>query len=109
MRELSRERRRVLKLGLGALFLLPVAGRTIAPERLSESEPAARALGYRHDADEVDVVRFPKRAGPEGATQLCANCRFLEGAPGKDWRPCSIFGGRLVHARGWCNTWLPFE
>lgn len=102
-------RRRFLELGIGSLLLLPFVGRLPAAERLSEDDPAAQALGYRHDADNVDVAQFPKRAGPEGAAQLCANCRFLSGAPGEEWRPCSLFGNRLVNARGWCNSWLPFE
>lgn len=104
----SHARRRLLVLGAGSL-LLPLARILPAAERLSEDDPAARALGYRHDADAVDIEQFPKRAGPDGAAQYCANCRFLSGRPGAEWRPCSLFENRLVHARGWCNSWLPFE
>ncbi|MGH8495601.1 MAG: high-potential iron-sulfur protein [Gammaproteobacteria bacterium] len=105
----SNARRRFLELGLGSLLLLPFAGPARAAGRLREDDPAALALGYRHDADEVDIERFPKRAGPEGAAQFCANCRFLGGPVEDEWRPCSLFENRLVNARGWCNSWLPFE
>ena len=78
-----------------------------ATARLDESNPTAIALGYRHDADEVDVDRFPKRASEEGKTQFCDNC--LHYKPSQDeegWGPCAIFPGFNVAAKGWCNVWV---
>ena len=103
-------RRDVLAFALGGLILLPLRGRSRpAAERVAEDDALARALGYRHDATTVDTTLWPKRAGVEGAAQLCANCRFLSGKAGDEWRPCALFEGRLVSADGWCNSWLPFE
>lgn len=81
----------------------------IAP--LDESNPTAIALGYKHDANSVDVTKFPKRASAEGKKQLCANCMFysmggqkIEGQQG-EWGKCTLFPTGLVAANGWCNSW----
>lgn len=74
--------------------------------RLEESDPIAVALGYRGDATLVDVAKFPKRAGPLGATQFCHNCTLFVGKAGDDWAGCSIFAGKKVAANGWCNSWV---
>lgn len=78
-----------------------------AAARLEESNPTAVALGYRHDANDVDVDRFPKRASEEGKMQFCDNC--LHYKPSQDeegWGPCAIFPGFNVAAKGWCNVWV---
>ena len=71
------------------------------PARIEESDAAAQALGYRHDAAKVDKARFPKYA----AGQTCANCSLYQGKPTEAWAPCAIVGGKLVAAKGWCNVW----
>jgi len=78
---------------------------------VDEGNPTAQALGYKHDIADVDLVRFPKRAGDEGAKQFCDNCVFwtegglsVEGSD-KEWGKCTIFPGAVVAAKGWCNTW----
>lgn len=78
-----------------------------AAARLDESNPTAVALGYRHDADDVDVDRFPKRASEEGKTQFCDNCLHYKPSPDEEgWGPCAIFPGFNVAAKGWCNVWV---
>ncbi|XOV82841.1 MAG: high-potential iron-sulfur protein [bacterium] len=86
---------------------LSYATQTQAEEVLiDEADPAAAALGYKHDAAEVDVARFPKKAGPEGAKQLCLNCSLYQ--PKTDeLGGCQIFPGKNVAAGGWCNVWAP--
>lgn len=74
-------------------------------QKLSEDDPTAQALGYRHDATSVDVEKFPKRAGDEGAKQFCNNCALYGKGEG-DAAPCSIFQGKLVASKGWCNAWV---
>jgi hypothetical protein len=83
-----------------------------ATQPLSEEDPVAKALGYYHDASKVDPVKWPKRAGAEGAKQLCSNCTFfsqggmkVEGKEGEFGR-CTIFAQGLVNSKGWCNSWI---
>ncbi len=70
--------------------------------RLSEDDPAAKALGYRHSTADVDQNAFPRHQ----ADQMCSNCSQYQGASGESWGGCSIFPGKLVNAGGWCNSWV---
>ena len=38
-------------------------------------------------------------------TQACANCKLVQGADADAWRPCSIFPGKTVNAKGWCAAY----
>jgi hypothetical protein len=103
-------RRRFLKhTAQGAMLipLLSVTGQSAwAAEKLQEDEPTAVALGYVHDATKVDLAKFPKRAGEEGAKQFCDNCSQYK-ATEDGWGTCAIFPNKLVAAKGWCNVWVP--
>ena len=71
--------------------------------QISTDEPAAIALQYVHDAAEVDPANSPRfQAG-----QDCTNCLQIQGEDGAEWRPCAIFPGKLVAAKGWCSVWVP--
>ncbi|MCI5065109.1 high-potential iron-sulfur protein [bacterium] len=121
-------RRRFLRNGLALLSAVPVAsalqrtgvGSVLTPSlahaqvktALSLEHPQAKALGYVHDASKVDTAKFPKRAGAEGAKQLCSNCQLLvqtdmkvEGEDGT-WGKCALFTDGLVNVNGWCNSWV---
>ena len=82
------------------------AGATADVPKLDESNPTAIALGYKHDAEEVDVDRFAKRASEEGKTQFCDNCLHYKPSDEEGWGPCAIFPGFVVAAKGWCNVWV---
>jgi len=79
---------------------------------VSAEDPTAKALGYHSDAAKVDTTKFPKKAGPDGAKQLCSTCILMvsagvkvagkEGAFGK----CSVIQTGLVNEKGWCNSWV---
>jgi hypothetical protein len=71
--------------------------------RQTEDDPAAMALGYKHDATQIDAGKYANYA----AGQVCANCFLYAGAPGSEWGACSIFGGKQVNAKGWCQTYQP--
>lgn len=71
-----------------------------APKLLPD-EPMARSLHYVEDASKAS--RPPKGDVP-GEQQFCHNCQFLQAGQG-EWRPCSIFGGKLVNVNGWCSAW----
>lgn len=79
-----------------------------AVDKVSEDDPTAVALGYKHDATAVDLTKFPKRADQAGQKQWCDNCALYANAsdPDAEWAPCSIFQNRLVAGKGWCNAWV---
>ncbi len=72
--------------------------------QLTEDDPAAKALLYVHDVADVDTSN-PMAARYE-VGQDCANCIQIQGADGDEWRPCAIFPGKLVNAKGWCSVWV---
>lgn len=79
----------------------PAAGGAL-PE-LSESDPQATSLGYRHEAADVDKTRFPRYE----SGQLCSNCALYLGGAEDEWAGCSIFPGKAVKGTGWCNVYAP--
>jgi High potential iron-sulfur protein len=91
-----------LILGASGAALLP-ARRSTAAElpHLEVKDPAAIAQGYIEDADRVDVKQYP--AFVKGSS--CENCLLLQGKPGTAYRPCDLFPGKLVAAKGWCRGW----
>ena len=76
-------------------------------QRVTEDDPVAASLGYKHDAANVDLAKHPKRGEASAANHYCKNCVLFQGSDGDEWGPCSIFGGRLVNANGWCATYAP--
>jgi len=73
------------------------------PSRLDIKDPAAIALGYVENASQVDGKKFPQFA--QGSN--CENCLLLQGSAGNNYRPCSLFPGKLVSVSGWCKGWTP--
>jgi hypothetical protein len=99
-----RELIETLSLAAGLSAALPWREtRAAAPERLDAKDPAAAALGYVENAAQVDVKKYP--AFVKGST--CENCLLLQGSAGNDYRPCSVFPGKLVSVKGWCKSWTP--
>jgi hypothetical protein len=104
----SFDRRTLLKHALLGLASLPVIGaiteasaQTPAAAKVSEKDPTAVALGYLEDAKKVDATKNPNyKPG-----QDCANCVQLVGKEGDAYRPCNVFGGKQVAAKGWCKVW----
>ena len=102
-------RRGFLRSGMvagGALALGAIPVRLLAQDKVSEDDPTAQALGYKHEASDVDTAAFPKRATEAGQDQYCYNCSLYAGSEGDEWAPCSIFQNRLVKGAGWCNAWV---
>ena len=77
-----------------------VSARVQAAElpHLDEADPTASALGYKHDASKVDAAKYPAHK----PTQVCSGCSLVQGAAADAWRPCGIFPGKAVNAKGWC-------
>ena len=96
-------RRRFVKMAVFASVSLPLAMRmashdALAAEKLSEDDPTAVSLGYKHDA-----ARTTHQAYVAGRN--CAGCTFFQGKDAPEG-PCPVFGGKLVNANGWCASWL---
>ena len=97
-------RRGFVKGALGVVAAVPLAnvlrGRDAIAQsdlpKLSEDDPQAAALGYKHNAAD---------AANAGEGQNCSNCQLYNGGDA-DWGPCSIFPGKAVSAEGWCATWV---
>ncbi len=109
------KRRNILKQGLFGLSAVAAAA-IVSPKQvfaedglpeLAEGDPMAIGVGYKHDATEIDIVKYPKRAGEEGAKQLCENCALYSAEKDAGWGKCTIFAGKQVNDKGWCSVWAP--
>lgn len=69
--------------------------------RLDVKDPAAVAVGYVENASQVDVKKNPSFVPGSN----CENCLQLQGSAGNNYRPCSLFPGKLVSVSGWCKSW----
>lgn len=75
--------------------------RAAEPQKLDTKDPAAVALGYVENASQANPKRYPTYV--KGST--CDNCLQLQGKAGNQYRPCSLFPGKLVSVSGWCSGW----
>ena len=81
--------------------LRAIAAQTDVAQKLDIHDPAAVKLGYVENVRQVDPRRFPQFVPGSN----CENCLQLQGKPGGDYRPCSLFSGKLVAVSGWCSGW----
>jgi High potential iron-sulfur protein len=89
-----------LALGAAAAAVSPSRGAEVG-QKVDIHDPAAVALGYVENASQVDAKKFPGFVPGSN----CENCLQLQGKPGNDYRPCSLFSGKLVSVSGWCSGW----
>ena len=68
--------------------------------------PATQFRSKGHDATQVDVAKYPRRAGEAGSKQFCDNCKLYQAGSEEGWGGCAIFPGKEVNAKGWCNAWV---
>jgi hypothetical protein len=85
---------------VGSALVLPGVARADAP-RLSEDDPAAKAVGYREDATKVDKAKFRTYT----AGQTCKSCSLFQGKATDAWGGCMLFGAKQVAAAGWCSSY----
>jgi hypothetical protein len=98
-------RRRFVLATLPAAALAVAGARSASaqqPARLQETDAAAVALGYKHDASQVDKAKFPTFAPGRN----CANCGLFAAKGNEEWAPCAAVGNKLVNAKGWCAAWV---
>ena len=97
-------RRRFIKLGVLGLATVPLSNLALrgawAADKVSESDPMAKSLGYVEDAAKADQA---KRGGTD---RFCHNCQLYSGKAGEASGSCSLFQGKLVTANGWCSAWV---
>lgn len=94
-------RRAFVKVAAGSLAAIPLVVRSEAsPDKLSEDNGTAIALGYKHASVDVDAAKYPNHT----SEQLCRNCALWQGGDA-EWGACSIFPGKLVAAEGWCAAY----
>jgi hypothetical protein len=98
-------RRRFVKLGAVSVVAVPLSQLlltrpSLAQEELTEDDPVAQALSYYKDATQADPA---KRTNAEA---FCHNCNRYQAKEGEEMAPCAIFPGKLVHANGWCASWV---
>lgn len=102
-------RRRFLA-GVAAIPLLEI-GRPVFAQTLpivSETDPTAAALGYKHNVADINTMMFTRRSTEaNGESQFCHTCAYYSGVAGEEWGPCMLFPGKSVSANGWCNVWAP--
>ena len=67
---------------------------------VAADDPLAVNLQYVEDATTSKAPSY--KAG-----SVCANCALIQGADGDAYRPCAIFPGKAVSAKGWCISWAP--
>lgn len=77
------------------------AAEAAQPTKVDVHDPQAVALGYVENASQVDTKKYPQYAPGSN----CDNCLQLQGKPGNNYRPCTLFAGKLVAVSGWCTGW----
>ncbi|KTG17632.1 MULTISPECIES: high-potential iron-sulfur protein [unclassified Guyparkeria] len=99
----NRSRRRFVG---GALASAVIPLMAIAPARaqdlveLSEDDPMAKSLDYKHEAGDVEHASYQ-------AGQTCANCALYKpDQAGDGWGGCAIFRGKAVKGTGWCSSYV---
>lgn len=75
---------------------------------LSESDPTATGLNYKHNAADVPANLQTEKSGVPFSGQNCASCMFYNPAgqiEGADVGSCQLFANGKVKASGWCASW----
>jgi hypothetical protein len=78
-----------------------LAAQTAQTAQVDVHDPQAVALGYVENASQVDTKKYPQYVSGSN----CDNCLQLQGKPGNNYRPCTLFSGKLVAVAGWCSGW----
>jgi hypothetical protein len=72
-----------------------------APEKLSETDPYAKSMGFKLDTTKVDKARYPRH----DVSQSCGKCQLWDvKAAANDFAACSFFGDRHTPKSGWCKN-----
>ncbi|MFZ9521661.1 MAG: high-potential iron-sulfur protein [Silvanigrellaceae bacterium] len=75
---------------------------------VSETDPLASGLNYKHDKANVPANLQQEKTGVAFAQQNCANCMFYKTAgqlDGSEVGSCQVIASGKVKAGGWCSSW----
>lgn len=81
-------------------------GETLA--LISETDPTASALNYKHNAADVPANLQQEKSGVPYSGQNCTSCTFykpLGQLDGAEVGSCQLFANGKVKAAGWCVSW----
>jgi High potential iron-sulfur protein len=104
----TRHNRRIFMLqvvaGASAVVASTNAPAQKSTDKLTETDPYAKSMGFKLDTNNVDKARYPRH---DAATQQCSKCQLFSGKAGEPDGPCSFYGGRIVPVAGWCRNFKP--
>jgi hypothetical protein len=75
---------------------------------VSETDPLATGLNYKHDKANVPANLQQEKTGVAFAQQNCSNCMFYKTAgqlDGAEVGSCQVITTGKVKAGGWCSSW----
>ncbi|NBW81525.1 hypothetical protein EBR21_07205 [bacterium] len=75
---------------------------------VSETDPLATGLNYKHDKANVPANLQQEKTGVAFAQQNCAACMFYKTAgqlDGSEVGSCQVITTGKVKAGGWCSSW----
>lgn len=85
----------------GAVLSGAQSARAQAPEKLQETDPYAKSMGFRLDTTKVDKARYARHED----TQMCSKCQLWDSKNASgDFAACSFFGDRHTPKTGWCKN-----
>jgi hypothetical protein len=86
--------------GTSAIAVSPLALAQEGKEKVLETDPYAKSMGFKVDTNQVDKAKYPRH---DAATQQCSKCQLYSGGPNDELGQCSFFK-RLVPPTGWCKN-----
>jgi len=69
-----------------------------SPGKLDESDPVAKALGFKLDTTKVDKTKYPQHS----VEQKCSGCALYVAKAGDTVGACTALGNKEVPDIGWC-------
>ncbi|NBO37022.1 hypothetical protein EBU99_00365 [bacterium] len=75
---------------------------------VSETDPMASGLNYKHDKANVAANLQQEKSGVAFANQNCASCIFYKAAgqvDGVEVGSCQVIQSGKVKSTGWCSSW----
>lgn len=83
-------------------------GNTEGLTLVSETDPVATGLNYKHDKANVPAAMQQEKSGVPFAQQSCSNCMFYNAAgqiDGGEVGTCQVIPTGKVKSGGWCASW----
>jgi len=71
---------------------------------ISESDAVATAIGFKHNAKDIDYTKYPQRKKADAKNQFCESCALFSRV-NEGWGKCQMLTNGLVNNKGWCGSW----